>query len=407
MDIRTDNPFWLMKNGFLEVYPSLKEDFSTDYAIIGGGITGALIGWYLTKAGIETAVFDRRHIGMGSTCASTSLLQYEIDTPLFELSEMVGEKDAARSYKLCIESIDALEEISEKLKLSDFERKPSFCFASRKSDVPDQIEKECRIRRKHGIDVEIWKKEKISETFPFSAPAALFSPKDAAQTDAYKLTHALHKDAIKLGANVFDKTEIAEIRHQKSGVQLKTKNGFSIRAKKLIIACGYESVNYLPVSLVRLHSTYALASEPFENDKFWHENCLIWETARPYLYMRSTLDKRIIVGGKDEPFQNPAKRDKLLTRKTREIVDSFKRKFPEINLIPDYAWAGTFGETKDGLPYIGSLRQLPRTIFALGFGGNGITFSQIAAEIIRDQATGKKNADAKIFSFERAKNRKN
>ncbi len=403
MDIRTDNPFWLMKSGYLEVYPSLKKDFSTDYAIIGGGITGALIAWYLAKAGISAAVFDRRHIGMGSTCASTALLQYEIDTPLFELKDLVGEKDAARSYNLCIEAIDALEDISKQLKLKDFERKPSFCYASRQKDVADQIEKECVIRRKHGINVEVWREEEITAKFPFAAPAALFSPKDAAQTDAYKLTHALHQDAIKSGANIFDKTEIAEIEHKKHGVVLKTDKGFKIKAKKLIIASGYEAVKYLPVSLVRLHSTFALASEPFENKELWHKNCLIWETARPYLYMRTTSDNRIIVGGKDEPFQSPAKRDKLLKRKTREIVDSFKRKFPEINLAPDYAWAGTFGETEDGLPYIGSIKQIPNTIFALGFGGNGITFSQIAAEIIRDKATGKKNADAKIFSFERAK----
>lgn len=403
MDIRTDNPFWLMKSGYLEVYPSLKKDFSTDYAIIGGGITGALIAWYLAKAGIQTAVFDRRHIGMGSTCASTALLQYEIDTPLFELKEMVGEKNAARSYTLCIEAIDALEEISKKLKLDDFERKPSFCYASRKKDVPDQIEKEYKIRRKHGIEVEIWSEKDVADKFPFVAPAALFSPKDAAQTDAYKLTHALHKNAINLGAKVFDKTEIAEIEHKKRGVVLRTKNGCSIKAKKLIIASGYESVNYLPFNLVRLHSTFALASEPVENNNFWYKNALIWETARPYLYMRTTSDNRIIVGGKDEPFQNSTKRDKLLNRKTREIVDSFKRKFPEINLVPDYAWAGTFGETEDGLPYIGAIKQLPNTIFALGFGGNGITFSQIAAEIIRDEAIGKKNADAQIFSFERAK----
>lgn len=403
MDIRTDNPFWLMKNGYLHAYPSLKTNISTDYAVIGGGITGALIAWYLTKAGIETAVFDRRHIGMGSTCASTALLQYEIDTPLFQLAEMVGEKNAARSYRLCIEAINALEEISKKLKLSDFERKPSFCYASRKKDVPDQIEKEYKIRRKHGIDVEIWNEKDVAEKFPFSAPAALYSPKDAAQTDAYKLTHALHQDSINLGAKVFDKTEIKEIEYQKRGVLLKTAEGFEIKAKKIIIACGYESVNYLPFHLIRLHSTFALVSEPFENKEFWYQNALIWETARPYLYMRTTSDKRIIVGGKDEPFQSPSKRDKLLNRKTRGIVDSFNRKFPEINLVPDFKWAGTFAETEDGLPYIGSIKQRPHTIFALGFGGNGITFSQIAAEIIRDEAKGKKNSDAQIFAFERSK----
>jgi len=403
MDIRTDNPFWLLKNGFMEVYPSLKKDFSTDYAIIGGGITGAFVAWYLAKAGIETAVFDRRHIGMGSTCASTSLLQYEIDTPLFELAETVGEKNAARSYQLCIRAIDEIEKICKKLKVkTDFERKPSLYLASRKKDFSGILEKEFSIRRKHKINVELWDEKQLADKFSFENAGALYSPKDAAQLDVYRMTHGLFQDAISSGAKVFDKTEIEKIERGKRGVALKTKDGFEINAKKIIIACGYESVNYLPENLVRLHSTFALASEPFTEKNLWHENCLIWETARPYLYMRTTADNRIIVGGKDEPFQNPAKRDKLLNKKTRLIVESFKRKFPEINLIPDYAWAGTFGETKDGLPYIGSVKQVSQTIFALGFGGNGITFSQIAAEIIRDEATGKKNSDAKIFSFDRS-----
>jgi glycine/D-amino acid oxidase-like deaminating enzyme len=403
MDVRTESPFWLMKSGLLEVYPSLHRDLQTDYAIIGGGITGALMAWYLAKAGVNCAVFDRRHIGMGSTCASTSLLQYEIDTPLFELVEKVGKKNAVRSYQLCIEAINKLEKIAQDLNLTkDFQRKSSFYYASRKKDVPDQIEKEYKIRRENGIEVELWNRKDIAENFPFRSEAAIFSPKDAAQTDAYQLTHALFQDAIKSGAKVFDKTEIKEIRHEKRNISLQTADGFTIKAKKLIIACGYESVNYLPVTLVRLHSTYALASEPLPDDKIWYKNCLIWETARPYLYMRTTSDNRIIVGGKDETFYSPRKRDKLLKRKTGEIVDSFARKFPEIELYPDYSWAGTFGETEDGLPYIGKIKQLPNTIFALGFGGNGITFSQIAAKIVRDEAVGKSNKDAKIFTFERS-----
>lgn len=402
MDIRTESPFFLAKNGLMKVYPSLREDFSTDYAVIGGGITGALIAWHLAKAGVSTAVFDRRHIGTGSTCASTALLQYEIDTPLFELAERLGEKDAVRSYQLCVESINKLEEISKSLTIkSDFERKPSLYFASRKKDVPD-LEKEYKVRRKHGLNVELWSARDIAGKFPFAAHSALFSPKDGGQVDAYRLTHALLQDAINSGAKVYDKTEIKNIEHLPRSVHLETNEGFKIKAKKIVIACGYESVNYLPVHLIRLHSTYAQISEPLKNEEIWYKNCLIWETARPYFYMRTTAENRIIVGGKDEVFYSPNKRDKLLNRKTREIAGHFRKMFPEIDFRTDYNWAGTFGETEDGLPYIGSIKQLPNTIFALGFGGNGITFSQIAAEIIRDEAIGKKNKDAEIFAFKRA-----
>ena len=64
-------------------------------------------------------------------------------------------------------------------------------------------------------------------------------------------------------------------------------------------------------------------------------------------------------------------------------------------------WAGTFGETKDGLAYIGAHPRLPHAYFALGYGGNGITYSLIAAEIIRDDILGRKNPAAKIFAFGR------
>ena len=85
MDLRSGHPFWLLKNGLLADYPSLKHDESCEVAIIGGGITGALVAYYLTKEGVETVLVDKRDIGAGSTAASTALLQYEIDTELHDL----------------------------------------------------------------------------------------------------------------------------------------------------------------------------------------------------------------------------------------------------------------------------------------------------------------------------------
>lgn len=403
MDIRTLEPYWLLKSGLLNVYPSLQENLKVDFAIMGGGITGALVAYYLSQAGVKVAVCDRRHIGMGSTCASTGLLQYEIDKPLFKLIELVGEKHATRSYHLCLESIAKLGELCRKLKIAaEFEHKQSFYYASRKKDVPDQIKKEFRVRRQHGIQVELLEAETIADLFPFRAPAGLLS-NTGAQVDAYSLAQGLLQASIRNGAQIFDQTEITEIEPQPRGVLLRTEHGFTIKARKLVIANGYESYNYVPFNVIRLHSTYAFVSEPLPQKKIWHENCLIWETATPYLYMRTTADRRVLVGGKDETFYSPNKRDKLLTRKTRELVEAFGRKFPDIPVRVDFAWAGTFAETEDGLPYIGSIKQLPHTYFALGFGGNGITFSQVAAEIIRDFAIGKKNDDAKIFTFERSK----
>jgi glycine/D-amino acid oxidase-like deaminating enzyme len=406
MNLHTAYPYWLLKNGFLCEYPALRHPLKVDFLVMGGGITGALTAWYLAQAGVSVAVVDRRHIGMGSTCASTALLQYEIDVPMHKLAKFVGEKNAARSYHLCIEAIDKLEQICEKLPLpTGFERKPSIYCASRKADL-EELDLEFAIRQKHGIRVERWDKTDITRAFPsFQSPGALYSPHDGAQVDAYSLTHALLQDAIKHGAQVFDKTEIVDIQHEKTQVVLQTSHGHSIRANQLIIASGYESQNYLEQKVTRLHSTYVLVSEPVDGE-IWHRDALIWETARPYLYLRTTPDRRVLVGGRDEPFYSPGKRDRLLSKKTQLLAKDVEKRFPLLApLQVDFNWAGTFAETADGLPFIGTVKERPRTIFALGFGGNGIVFSQIAGEIIRDAALGKKNPDAHIFSFDRVDKR--
>ncbi len=402
MNLHTAYPYWLLKNGFLCEYPALRHPLQVDFLVMGGGITGALTAWYLAQAGVSVAVVDRRHIGMGSTCASTALLQYEIDVPMHKLAKFVGEKNAARSYHLCIEAIDKLEQICEKLPLpTGFERKPSIYCASRKADL-EALDLEFAIRQKHGINVERWDKAEVALAFPhFQSPGALYSPHDGAQVDAYSLTHALLQDAIKHGAQVFDKTEIVDIQHEKEQVVLHTNHGHSIRTKQLVIASGYESQDYLEQKVTRLHSTYVLVSEPFESE-IWHHDALIWETARPYLYLRTTPDRRVLIGGRDEPFYSPGRRDKLLAKKTRLLAQDFDKRFPTLApILVDFNWAGTFAETADGLPFIGTVKERPHTIFALGFGGNGIVFSQIAGEIIRDIAVGNKNPDTHIFSFDR------
>ena len=82
MDLYSGHRYWYLKNGIVNSYLSLNRNIKTDVLIIGSGISGALSAYYLTKNGIDVTVIDKRDVASGSTCTSTSLLQYEIDTPL-------------------------------------------------------------------------------------------------------------------------------------------------------------------------------------------------------------------------------------------------------------------------------------------------------------------------------------
>ena len=131
MDLTSNEPFWLMKNGLLASYPSLKEDVETDILIVGGGITGSLMAHKCIEQHYKTVLIDRREVANGSTSATTSMLQYEIDIPLYELSEMIGKPAAEANYWAYYNSIDDLEKIVKNIS-SDcgFEKKESLYFAA-------------------------------------------------------------------------------------------------------------------------------------------------------------------------------------------------------------------------------------------------------------------------------------
>ena len=366
---------------------------------MGAGISGALTAWHLCQAGFKTVVVDKRHVGMGSTAASTALLQYEIDTPLSELITKRGERDAVRSYLLCLKAIDDLEKICSHWPEANFTRRPSLQYASYKKDIPS-LKKEFELRKKIGIALQWLDKAALKTKFGFEKDAAILS-RDAAAVKAYSLTHALLHRCRPMGLEIYDHTDIRHFRENKRGVELITDQGKKIKARKLVIACGYESARYIPKKIQTLQSTYAIISEADNTDHFWHQNALIWETAQPYLYLRTTEDNRILVGGKDDDFSDPHLRDKSLPSKARALEHAFKKLFPAIPFRTDFKWAGTFASTKDRLPYIGCLPFKPHTYFALGLGGNGITFSIIAAQIITRLALGLSDDDARLFGFNR------
>jgi glycine/D-amino acid oxidase-like deaminating enzyme len=400
MNLHSDYPFWLIKEGVLGHFPSLSRDLSTDVLIIGGGISGALIGHKLVQHGIATAIVDKRHIGFGSTSASTALLQYEIDNPLHKLSALIGDRQAARAYHLCEEAIDELAAHCDKLPdRAEFERHPSLWYASYKKDVAGLLEPEFRARKRHGFRVRLLGERDLRATFGLSAPGAILSAVGAT-CHPYKLTSSLMNAITRQGGLVHDLTEITRWSATRNQVVLDTKRGPRIKAKYVVVAAGYESQDYLPKNVTRFHSTYAIVSKPVSKRVMWYRNSLLWETKSPYLYLRTTVDGRVLVGGRDENFQSAGKRDALIGRKSAELQLDFEKLFPRIRFEIDFAWAGTFGETVDGLPYIGNPCE-SRVFYAMGYGGNGITFSIIAANLIVDAILKRRNPDAEIFSFNR------
>ena len=222
MNIRSGFPFWLIKDGLPYTYPKLERSIKSDVVVLGAGISGALACYHLIEAGVDCIVIDARTIGLGSSCASTSLLQYEIDTPLCELVNKVGYKNAVRSYELCSQAIDKLADIAKKIKFKDFQYKKSLYYAAYNKDL-DFVKREFAIRKENGFKVSFLDKDEIKKKYGFESAGAILSAQGG-QTNAYSFMHALHQYSEKKGLRIFDRTKVDKIIHHKNGLTMQTEN---------------------------------------------------------------------------------------------------------------------------------------------------------------------------------------
>ena len=400
MDLTSPHAFWLIRNGIGEVPPPLSHDRRCDVAVIGAGLTGALVADALTARGVSVISIDRRHPGHGSTSASTALLQYELDRHLVHLTEQLGRERAADAYRACLHGVRAIGRLARGLKEDvGFRRRPSLYYASRVHDVRG-LRAEAAARQRVGLPCEVVGAKAIETIVDFKAPLALWSD-TAAEVDPWRLTQALLARCRTRDFSLYGRTEATRITATKASLEVRTDRG-RIHARNVIVATGYEAGQFLPGRVARLHSTFAIVTEPVQSFDGWGKRCLFWESSRPYLYARTTPDGRIIAGGEDVRFRDPLHRDALVTRKARRLLKKIRQLFPRIEMELAFAWAGTFGETRDSLPYVGAHPGVdPRILFALGYGANGMPASAIAAEILTASVMGEKHRYRDTFAFDR------
>lgn len=401
MDLKSGNPWWAVKNGLMIAFPRLEEDIRCEVAVVGGGITGALVADELTRHGHEVVVLDQRNVGWGSTAASTALLQYELDTTMVDLARRYGEAHAALAYRACDEAIDRIADRASALGDVGHARQRSLQVASRAWHVK-ALQQEGTLRRRHGIRAKWLSRERIRDEYGFDAPGALLSAR-ASRMDPYRFASKLLLAVRARGGRVYDRTCVEHPgRARRGGVRLLTPRG-RVDARHVVMATGYAAQRALPQRLAVNRSSYAFISDPLDRKALGRfASTLFWETARPYLYFRATPDHRLIVGGLDDRIDVPARRDARVLAKARKLRRRIDALLPDLAIEPAFAWAGTFAETKDGLPWFGRHPASPRGVLhAMAYGGNGIVFAMVGAGLLRASIEGRRHPLAALFGFGR------
>jgi glycine/D-amino acid oxidase-like deaminating enzyme/nitrite reductase/ring-hydroxylating ferredoxin subunit len=388
-----DVSFWIHSEPG-RVYDSLKQNRSTNIAIVGAGIAGITTAYMLAKAGKKVAVFEDGFVGSGETGRTTAHLVNALDDRYYDLEKFFGTekaKLAAESHTVAVNTIETI--VTEEQIDCDFERVDGYLFLH-PTDELESLESDLKASHEAGLTGI-----KLVDRIPidsFDSGPALHYPNQA-QFHPMKYLNALAEKIIELGGEIFTSTHVDAI--DKDGIT--TSSGFRVSADHIVVTTNTPINNRVVIHTKQApYRTYVIALRIAKGSL---PHLLIWDTGEqnvkpyPYHYVRlQNFDQKndlLIVGGEDHKTGQANDQD----NRFKNLKNWTREKFPEAKEIL-YRWSGQIMEPVDSLAFIGRNPLDEKNIYiCTGDSGNGMTHGTIAGILISDLIGGKENPWEKVY----------
>ena len=358
-------------------FQHLSGEVRTDFAVIGGGMSGMLSAYYLAKAGFSVILLEQDRVAQGSTSLNTGLIQYMSDKTLTELSRDFSEELAVSFYRASREALNRIETAAAALEAEVTFRRNHSLYATDDPGEVAKIRREASAQRSAGFDPEYLTAGEIRDRFGVVAAGAMLTKNDVELNPMAFVLGLAEQASRDYGLKISEGTRVAE-----GDIDLVcnriTVEDLSVSFDRLILATGYAFYDLARAVMpkARLITTYAAVTSPFASLPA-HGN-MFWENSRAYVYFRNSPDGRLIIGGGDEEdLELSEKKAEEKADQLRVDVSAYLTDGP----IPpaEYSYEAIFGESEDGLPYIGPHPDHAQVYLIHGVGGNGTVYSAIAA----------------------------
>lgn len=386
-----EGPIWPQTAQGQKSYPPLKDDVQTDILVIGGGITGVQTAYLLANEEKKVILIEKEAIGEGATEYTTAFITSVVDTGLVDLKSMYGARSAYLIWESTEKAIDFIEKtISDENISCEFMRCNSFQYTNNTEDA-EKLRAEANLIKSLGINMPYREKNQLGfRNFGYQeAPRqAKFHP--------LSYLYQLARITEKMGVEIFEKTEALDIEEEKDHIRVKTNKG--IISAQYVIQATYAPIKE-PLTFKfkkGMYTTYVLYTEIPKN---MLPEALYEDAENPYHYFR--VDKGdsvdyLLIGGEDHREEVPIDPEKNFVALEKYLQEILPFKYKIIR-----RWTGAILEPSDGLPFIGRIEKDKNVLIATAFSGTGMTYSVIAAQILKDIILGKKNKYEKLYSAAR------
>ena len=385
------NSYWIDTTKNLKGNKRLDGDYTADVCIIGAGICGLSIGYYLSKKGLKVILVDKNDVGEKASGYTTAKITFQHGLIYDYLINSFGEEFARGYLETNKQAISNIKQIIKDENIDcDFEEQPNFVYTIEQEEVQKiQNEVEALNSLEDGIAKFVTECD-----LPFEIAGAI-RIENQAQFHPRKYMLGL-ADAIKnYGGLIFGNSLVNDIRKAEEGYVSYTDD-YEINSKYVVISSHYPFINFSGFYFSKMYqsTSYVIG---VETEKELFEGMYI-NTKEPILSFRTAQynNKKLllIAGGNHKTGHSPESEEfygyDFLEKEAKKL-------YPNSKVI--YKWNTRDCITLDKVPYIGEFsNMMPNVYVATGFNKWGMTSSNVAANIITDGILGIENKYVDIYN---------
>jgi glycine/D-amino acid oxidase-like deaminating enzyme len=386
---------------------AIVRDVDTDVAIIGSGYTGLACAVHLAREfGIKASVLEANRVAWG--CSTRNGGQGQNASGRLTRSQWIARWGLDVARRLHAEIEDGFETFEDMVRNSPIDCEPQrggHLYIAHRQRTLERIAAESSIlNEKFGYSTRVISGEELRRNFVDEAEAvgAVHEPLGTGIHPA-KLAFGYLQMARALGARVHTASPVQEIERRGTSFLLRTPGG-TVRARAVAIATGaYTSLGLTPVLQGRCMPilSNSLVTRPLTEAELeatgFRTRQVITDTRTLRFYYRLLPDNRVQIGSRSAITGADATHPRHL----QLLIDGLHRKFPPLRGIEiDYSWWGWVDVSHDMIPRIFRPDPQQNLFYALGYGGNGVSYSAQAGRRMAQMIAGQtfKGQDLPIFT---------
>lgn len=368
-------------------------DIDADVVIIGSGFTGLATALFLAEEhGIKAVVLEANRVAWG--CTSRNGGQGQNASGRLYRSQWIERWGLATAKRLDAEIRYGFQTFKDLVATADCEPQGGgHLYIAHRAKKMAFLENETRVMRDHfGYDARMLSADEVRSRYcdDRDAHGAMHEPEGIC-VHPLKLAYSYLQRARAGGARVHPSSPVIGWETKNGVHHLKTPGG-TVRARTVGIATGaYTAPGLHPTLKNRLFPVLSnsIVTRPLTDAELKATNFLtheaITDTRTLRFYYRLLPDKRVQIGSRSAITGADAHRDAHY----RLLVEGLARKFPALKGIPiDYSWWGWVDVAHDMMPRIVQPDAKQSVFYALGYGGNGVSFSAHAGRRMAQRIAG-------------------